>query len=115
MEGLRIDIDRRTIIKLGKGYVIQLTKELKRLGLKEKDRVWVYGLGDRIIISKNNLDALKPPVRKEIWDAFVSLVIKRYGSENLNRRLVEAMEKALGDYIKKYKSWWSRPILEIKW
>jgi bifunctional DNA-binding transcriptional regulator/antitoxin component of YhaV-PrlF toxin-antitoxin module len=101
----------RTVIKLGSGFVIYLTKELKQLGLKPKDRVWIYRDNDRIFISKDKNAIFKPiGVSEEIWKDFLSSVIKKHGERNIEKNISIELEKAMEDWITEVYTLFGFPI-----
>lgn len=107
--------DKRSIIKLSSGYVVLLTRELKSLGLKPKEKVWVFQDGNKIIVTNDKLNIFRPyGVSENTWRCFLSYIITKYGEENLERNIAYELNKCIEDLVIDRHKIFGKTILEIK-
>jgi len=101
--------NRRKVIELGRNtFVISLTQELKKMGMEKGDEVKVFYIGDKIVISKNDIPI--PFLTRENWTKFLFALEKDEKKDEMDEVLSEFINKGIVDYIKLV----SRTLFKIK-
>jgi len=107
--------EQRSIIKFGNGFVITLTKELKSMGFKPKDKLWVLFDGEKIIIANDINSALKPfGVDEELWKDFYSMVVKKHGEKNIEVNISRELNNCIQDWLYDIYKFFGFPLFKKK-
>ncbi len=103
-----MELDTKEVVRIGNSQGLILTKHLKRMGLSVGDKVGIVNDGEVMVISGNVSKILSGKIiviENNLWKEFVSVVEKEtHMSPN------EAVEDALKRWIKKFSSFWDKPL-----
>jgi len=86
-----------SIVRLSSfGWAVYLTKELKSLGLKPGQKVWIFRDNGKIVITADKLTVFRPyGISDETWRAFQSYIIQKYGERHFEEHVAAELEKMI--------------------
>jgi len=96
-------ISVKSVVRIGAGLVLYLTKELKRMGVDKGDNLFVKLVDeDTLVISKRNLfEKYKPyGIDDKIWNQFILLCKDKTKTDNPSYKdIIKFLNEALKTWI----------------
>mgnify|MGYP000468677336 CR=1 FL=1 len=112
-----ICMEKVTVYNAGHdALVVSLTKFFKKIGISKGDKLFVRIDKDKIILSKNIINPIKPEIiSDEVWNSFEGTLVKIYGRDILNdsKHIKKFFEDAIRNWIKKEDKFYKKVILKI--
>ncbi len=110
-------VDVRKVTRCGSSLSINLTKALRKMGIKRGDKVYIKINKDTIIISKKKVNGNGKPeiIDDRVWRDFLATLVKLYGRKCImdEKKIGEKLEEAIKTWIKKKTSIWEKPIIKL--
>jgi len=113
----KAETDVRKVTRCGSSLSINLTKALRKMGIKRGDKVYVKINEDTIIISKKKVNGNGKPenIDERVWREFLATLVKLYGKKFImdEKNVGKKLEEAIKVWIKKKTSIWEKPIIKL--